>query len=266
MSRIRNIFIIASFILSFIATEGQQNKFAAPSSFPDKYTVYIYQKSNWDGSHFSNIFLYVNDSSKLESFKWNKGDSWSTLVAAIIDWSTFSIRKLGNYRVFKTGKRELFAELEVTEPLKIKYHVGDFSDSMILLSEFWHSYDFDFSGLGFIWRALKNKRDSFSFLIADASFKDNKIGFENKGFVQVLYTSNEVINGEKCFKYKIDGAGLMNKGGFIWINSQTMMIELFRIALPDEEGFKDGQLKLLSTIKMSPEQWNRFIDDKMKEE
>jgi hypothetical protein len=252
---------LAAFGTSIVS--AQQNKFSGPVHFNDLHTVYTYQKSNWDDSHASTIFLYIKDSAKLESFKWSEGDEWATLVSAEFDWNAFIVNKFQNHRIYAGGKRNLIAELDVVESRKIRFHVGETRDSMILADKLWQSYDFDFAGLGFSWRALKNKRDSFSFLIADAVFINNKVGFENKGMVKVDFLNEEVINGKKCLKYKIDGPGLQNKGGNIWINSDNYMIELYRISLPDEDGFVNGQLKLLKTEKLSQAEWEKFIIEKM---
>jgi hypothetical protein len=245
------------------AVFSQAGKFNRPEHFNDLHTIYTYQKSNWDGSHASVIFLYVKDTNRLVSFKWNKGDEWATIVSAEIDWTTFSVKKFTNNRIFRDGSKRKIAELEATVPGKLQIRVGDYRDSLTLLNTHWHSYDFDFAGLGFTWRALKNKQASFSFLIADAYSRDNKNGFENKGYVQVNYTGMELVNGKNCFKYSVDGPGLQNRGGHIWINRETNMIELYKIQLPDEDGFVNGQLKLLKTEKISPAEWEKFIQDKM---
>jgi hypothetical protein len=44
------------------------------------------------------------------------------------------------------------------------------------------------------------------------------------------------------------------------------MIEFYKIQLPDEDGFVNGQLKLLKTEKISPLSWEKFIQEKMREE
>ncbi len=136
---------------------------------------------------------------------------------------------------------------------------------MILDDDHWHSYDFDFAGLGYSWRALIDKKSSFSFLIADVAMKNNKPAFENKGRVQVDYLGEELANRKNCLKYKIDGPGLQNKGGHIWIGESNNMIELYKISLPDEEGFDNGQLRLIKTQKLTTAEWEKFIVERMKE-
>ncbi len=241
---------------------SQATAFSKPSHFSDLHTVYTYQKSNWDGSHASTIFLYIKDSANLESFKWAAGDEWATLVSAEMNWNTFAIKNFYNHRIVKGGERKLIAELKATGK-KLWFAVNGIPDSALLDDAHWQSYDFDFAGLGFTWRALKDNTKPFSFLIADAAFINGKVTFENKGRVEVNYMGIEMQNGRECLKYKIDGPGLQNKGGHIWINPSTYMIELYRIELPDEEGFVNGQLKLLRTEKLSPAEWEQFILAKM---
>lgn len=252
------------FFVNVLCLNAQQDKFVQPGIIPDIHTLYTYQKSNWDGSNASQVFLYIKDTNRLESFKWSKGDKWSTLVSAAFNWNEFVVNKIQNHRIDAQGNKTLVAELNLESTNNIKFQIGDFQDSMILSDPFWHSYDFDFASIGFAWRALKEKRNSFSFHIADAAFINNKPGFENKGRVDVEFIEEEWINGKQLFKYKIDGPGLQNKGGFIWVNpANNYMIELFRIEHPDEEGLENGQLKLLKTQYLSPAEWEKFIDTKM---
>ena len=248
---------------AFTLSVQAQNAYKVPAGFNDLNTVYTYSKSNRDGSNESVIYLYVRDSAHLESFKWSEGDEWATLVGAEINWQYGAIKHFTNHRIIAGGERKKIAELVVKDGRNLQFTVGDFSDSMTLLSEFWHSYDFDFAGLGFSWRALKDKKAPFSFLIADAAFVNNKIGFENKGMVQVHYKGEEILHNKLCFKYHIDGPGLQHKGGNIWIDPATWMIEEYSIALPDEEGYRDGRLSLTGVSKITPSEWELFISEKM---
>ena len=252
------------FIVNVLFLNAQQNKFALPKTIDDIHTLYSYQKSNWDGSNASHVFLYIKDTNKLASFKWSEGDKWSSLVTADFSWKEFMVDKIQNHRIDAQGNKTLVAELNQESTKKIHFQIGEFQDSMILVDPFWHSYDFDFASIGFAWRALKEKRNSFSFHIADAALINNKPGFANKGSVQVEFLNEEMINGIQFLKYKIDGPGLQNKGGFIWVDPRkNYMIELFRIEHPDEEGFENGQLKLLKTEYLSPAEWEKFIIAKM---
>lgn len=255
----RKLFFCLSLLLILnmnLASQG--DKFQHPGEIRDLYTVYEYKKSNWDGSHASSIFLYISDSNRLESFKWTKGDKSATLVTAFIDWNSFSVNRFLNHRLRHRADPQLVAVLE-TRARDLWFEVGPFRDSMQLTSMPWHSYDFDLAGLGFSWRALKNKRESFHFHIADAGQQEGKLAFLNKGRVLVNYLGEEEINGQPTLKYKIDGEGLENKGGHIWIDPDSYMILKYQIALPDEEGFDNAMLQLVGKQEMSPAQWGAFL-------
>jgi len=41
------------------------------------------------------------------------------------------------------------------------------------------------------------------------------------------------------------------------------MIEQYKIALPDEPGFENGMMQLITTYTMTPEQWSSFMKKKL---
>ena len=169
---------------------AQLSKFGKPAAVADQNTVYEYRKSNWDGTHASTVFLYVADNDKLESFKWWDGDTVATLVAAFINWKNYSVNEFQNYKLRKGQVPQLIAKLKGDRTLKIE--VGDMRDSLLIDELPWQSYDFDFAGLSFIWRALKNKRDGFWFHIADVAMINNAPKFVNKGSVSIKFVGVEV--------------------------------------------------------------------------
>ena len=235
---------------------AQLSKFGNPAAVADQNTVYEYRKSNWDGTHASTVFLYVAANDKLESFKWWDGDTVATLVAAFINWKNYSVNEFQNYKLRKGQVPQLIAKLKGDRTLKIE--VGDMRDSLLIDELPWQSYDFDFAGLSFIWRALKNKRDGFWFHIADVAMINNAPKFVNKGSVSIKFVGVEVINGKACLKYVIDGIGIEDKGGHIWINPQSFMMEQYKILLPDEPGFENGMMQLIKTYKMNAGDWESF--------
>lgn len=261
----RTSFSLILSLLTSLASVGQISQYQWPASFGDVHTVYEYKKSNWDGTHASTIFLYVADSNKLESFKWAKGDKVATLVSAEIDWNIFSVKQFTNHRLRSAQAPELVAVLKMDGEKKIQIEVGEWRDSLILTELPWQSYDFDFAGLGFTWRALKDKKAPFYFHIADAGMVNGNVAFVNKGRVNVQFIGTEMINNKECLKYTVNGAGLENKGGHIWINETTFMIEQYKIELPDEPGFVNGMLQLTNSYKMTTAEWEKFKMDRVGE-
>lgn len=257
--------------LAFLVTAGpvqvmkaQVDKFEWIENRADVHTVYAYRKSNWDGSHASMIFLYVRDNRQLESFKYAKGDDWATLVTARIDPTKMTVAQFRNDRIHATGERKLFAELSMLEGNKLAFRVMDFRDTVKLDNAFWHSYDFDLASLAFIWKGLANKRDGFLFDRADPAMVNDKPAFVSKGPVAVQFIGEDLVSGRNCLKYSINGKGLEDKGGHIWIDPETGMIILYRIALPDEEGFDNGQLALVRYFTLDPDKWEQFIQENIK--
>jgi len=254
------IFILLNSLQVIFGLSGlsQLNAYQHPGNITDKHTVYSYKKSNWDGSHASTIYLYVADSNRLESFKWAKGEAVATLVTAEIDWNIFSVKSFINHRLRHGQSPSLVAELKMKSNKTISIEVGEMRDSLEIAGFPWQSYDFDFAGLSFTWRALKNKLDTFYFHVADAARINGNMAFVNKGRVYVKSRGVELLDGITCLKYSIDGPGLENKGGIIWVNAESQMIEQYQIELPDEEGFVNGMLQLIKIEKMQPKEWEAF--------
>lgn len=246
-----------------VTAKAQVEKYGKPAGFTDLHTVYVYQKSNWDSTNASKIYLYVEDSNRLQSFKWHEGEDVATLVTATIDWTNYSVKEFTNHRLAKGKTPQHVATLSFDGAKKISIEVGPIKDSLFLTELPWHSYDFDLAGLGFVWRALKNKNENFYFHIADVARENDNMRFVNKGRIIVEYKQEVMLNGKKCLLYNVNGPGLENKGGHIWINAGNYMIEQYKIQLPDEPGFENGMLKLLDTQKMSSEEWEKFKNGKV---
>ena len=242
-----------------LSINGQLEKFIIPASIDDIGTVYQYKKSNWDGSHASSVFVYVADSNHLESLKWWEGDEVATLVTADIDWKTFSVREFQNHKLRKGITPELIAILKMEPGNKFRIKVGEMNDSMSISAFPWQSYDFDFAGLSFIWRGLINKQSSFWFHVADAGMQNGQMAFINKGSVDVKFIGKEKIGENVCLKYEANGPGLENKGGYIWIDTQSYIVRKYKIEIPDESEYENGMLELVKTYKMDREAWKHFI-------
>ena len=62
---------------------------------------------------------------------------------------------------------------------------------------------------------------------------------------------------------RVDGAGLQNRGGFIWVNKRRGWIEDMEIALPDNPDWTSFKFKLLRVEKMSRARWDKFIEEQL---
>ena len=73
------------------------------------------------------------------------------------------------------------------------------------------------------------------------------------GEVTIAYTGEESRRGARCRKYSINGAGLENRGGSIWVNKNKGYIEDMEIALPDNLNWQSFKLRLIGVERMSRE-------------
>lgn len=258
----KKIGLMISGVLTLAAAGAQLSRYGAVPVFQDRHHLYVYRKSNWDGTHASRVYLYIADSNRLQSFKWTEGDVSATLVTAEFDWNQYSVSSFTNHRLEAGKAPRLVAKLQTEENGKLKVEAGAMRDSLWLSHLPWQSYDFDFAGLGFAWRGLQHKKEDYWVHIADAAMVKGDMRFVNKGRVDIHFREEQILNGRKCLLYDINGPGLDNKGGQIWVNADTWMIEAYKIRLPDEPGFENGYLELEEVKTISPAAWEAIIRSK----
>lgn len=220
--------------------------------------VLHYAKSNFDGTHASEIAVYVAAADRLESFKWNPGSATATLVTAELDWSRFSVRRFESWRL-AAGERTLVAELTAL-PGGSRYvlSLGPARDTVRLERWPWHSYDFDLASLGATFSHLIEPSRPFTVWIADPAPGERGATFLDKGPVTVAPVDEEVRNGVPARRYRIDGPGLEHRGGHLWVARDGGHLLGYEIDLPDEPGMTSGKLALTRTGTLSPAEWEAF--------
>ncbi len=219
--------------------------------------LYRFDKSNIDGTHKGEILLYVASLDRLEA--WKPGQEWSTLVTADMDWKRFSVRRFESWRHPAKGKPELIATLDLP-PGGSRGQITLRGQPFPTEIRSWpaHSYDFDFGSLNLTLPHLVNVRKPFTVTVADFAMKDGKPAFVEKGPVELVYEGVEKRQGVRSRRYRIDGPGLENRGGKMWVDARLHHIVDYEIAIPDEEGFSSVKLALKSFEFMAPEAWRRL--------
>ena len=99
----------------------------------------------------------------------------------------------------------------------------------------------------------------FTLGIADRTYQQTSPFLGYRGEVTVSYVGGETRNGVACRKYRIDGAGLEHKGGFMWVSRADEHIVEFGIELGDEPGRQGVNLSLQRVEEMSPSAWQQFM-------
>ena len=245
-------------------TQAQVEKFKYQPSKVDVGSVYHYVKSNKDGSLPEQIVIYVAAADRLEVFKYHPETkaSQSALVIAYLDYKLFHADKLESWRVTSLTDRALVASLEFDEKTKmVEVKIGDGATEKTEMKYIpFHIYNFDLSSLNFMMRHLADPESSFQVGIADPNFAQEGPLFLYRGEVKVDFAGDEKREGQDCRKYKIDGPGVSNRGGFIWVRKDGEFFQEVDMDLPDNPNWQSFRLVLQSKEKKTPEQWKQFMD------
>lgn len=224
--------------------------------------VYHYLKTNVDGTKPEHVSTYVAAPDRIESFKFHPKAARAALVIATMDWETFSAKRLESWQVFRDDKK-LFATLDYL-PKERAVNVsipplGKVDEKTAVKHLPFHVYNFDLASLNFAFRHLKDPRAAFTVGLADPTFADDGPVFFYRGEVTVAYVGEETRNKVACRKYRIDGPGLSNRGGHIWVNKSAGHFEDVEIALPDNPEWQSFKFKLERTRRMSRAEWEAFM-------
>ena len=226
-------------------------------------TVYHYLKTNLDGTHPEHVSIYVAAKDRIESFKFHPRAERAGLVVGEMDWATFSVKRLESWQVFKSAEKKLFAKLTYLKDERAVDvalpGLGKASERTAIKQLPWHVYNFDLASLNFAFRHLVNPRAAFTIGITDPTFKEQGPSFKYRGEATVSYAGEEMRQGVRCRKYRIDGAGLENRGGFIWVNKRLGHVEDMEIDLPDNPDWQSFKFRLSKTQHMSRDEWEAFM-------
>jgi len=223
--------------------------------------VHLYRKANRDGSNPSQIALYLASETRLEALKWHAGEPEATLVVAEMDWETASVASFHSFGLDAHGERNLRAYLTTSPDRKrIGGKVGDVDVGCELARFPWHSYDFDLASLNVALRFLVDPVGETELQIVDFQPGPSGPVFGPKGPVVLAYEGEEERAGLPCRRYVIDGPGLEERGGSLWVaRGAEVFLVAYEIALPDEPGMSSGLLEWVRNETMAADEWAGFV-------
>jgi hypothetical protein len=217
--------------------------------------VYEYIKSNRDGTNASRISLYIAGADRLESLKWAPGDTVATLVAATMDWARFSVRRLESWVLVRGAAPALRAALE-TDSTGAGVRVSFAPDSLLPIRGWpWHSYDFDFASLNLAFADLVQPEAPFTFQRADIVYAESWPPFADMGPVNVRFLRREQRSGLEARVYQLDGPGLQDQMGRMWVSIQGAYVVEYEFPFPDEPGYTDVRLQLDRIRRATAAEW-----------
>lgn len=261
----RKTVLAAVMLLCAGRANAQIDKFTYhPDRIKDVGTVYHYVKTNIDGTHPEWISIRIASTDRIQSFKFHPGDPPAALVTADMDWSNFSVKSLESLHVMGDGTRKTMATLKYESAEKAVYvtlpGLGRAAPEKTDITALpWHVYNFDFASLNFAFRHLKDKNGRFTIGVADPSFKQEGPAFVYRGEVELAHVGQQPRDGVGCLRYSVNGPGLQNRGGTIWVNQKGGYIQDMEIDLPDNPDWQSFKFKLLKAEPMTEDAWNAFM-------
>ncbi len=225
-------------------------------------SVYHYVKSNTDGSKPERVSFYVPDRETIEAFKVREPKPQSAgHVLATMDWMRFVATRLESRQMTRGGAERGVAVAEYSPMTRsLSVEINGIPPNTISIAHLpFHVYSFDLGSLNLAFRYLKNPLSSFKVGIANPTYAEKGIIFEYLGEVTVTYVGDEERESIPCNKYKVEGAGFKNRGGFIWVDQKEAHIVDMEISLPNHPEWVTYKLKLLSKSTMKPDDWRAFM-------
>lgn len=220
--------------------------------------IYEYVKSNRDGSNPSRVSLHVAGPDRLESLKWAPGDTVASLVVATMDWARFSVRRLESWVLVRGAAPVLRAALE-TDASGAGVRVSFAPDSLLPVRGWpWHSYDFDFASLNVSFADLVRPEAPFSFQRADIVYSESWPPFADMGPVTVRFVRREQRSGLEVRLYELDGAGLGDRVGRMWVSVTGSYVVEYEFPFPDEPGYTDVRLQLDRIRRANAAEWEEL--------
>ncbi|MFZ0062012.1 MAG: hypothetical protein WAL47_08250 [Pyrinomonadaceae bacterium] len=253
-------------LLSIVNVACAQESLRAFRFQPNKITtgvVYHYLKTNIDGTNPEQISIRIAAKDRIESFKFHPHGTRAGLVIAHMDWSIFSVKNLESWQVYKDKEKVLAAtlvylpadkEVAVTLPFMNRP-----TENVAIPFLPFHVYNFDFASLNFAFPHLVNPKKPFRIGVSDPTFADEGPAFRYRGEVEITYVADEMRDGLPCRKYRIDGQGLENKGGLIWVNKRSGHFQDAEIQLADNPNWQTFKFKLQRVERMNAAEWEAFM-------
>ena len=225
-------------------------------------TVYHYVKSNIDGSTPERVSLYVSDETTLEAYRWREPKpQTTTYVKATMDWGRLSAIRLESQRKQRWMGSQVNAIAEYTPSTKtMSIEFSDKTRHTVTIEHVpFHFYQFDLASLNVAFRQLKDPTAPFQVGIVNPTFAETGAALEYRGQATITYEKEEKRAELPCRRYHIDGPGVKNQGGTIWVDRNEGHIVDLEIKNPNHPDWVSFKLKFVGRETMTPPEWQAFM-------
>ncbi len=229
-------------------------------------TVYHYTKSNLDGSNPARIYIRVMDNENLDVWKFEEHNYDAAHVTAHMNWESFSADRIQSWIATSDGNEEEQATL-ISSYDNSAFSIAWHGQSETIQIGYYpvHVYNFDFISLNFILRHWSEPQGEMEIGIVQPNFNPDIPGvIKYEGTVKLKYICDEERNGYPCRKYSVNGDGIQNQQGLIWLDRTSMHAVDMEIPIPDNPSWNSFKFELVSIQEMSVEAWRQFMDEEIK--
>jgi hypothetical protein len=234
-------------------------------------TLYQYRKSNLDGTHPDNIFIYVTDKNHLDVLKLEPGVTTGVNIEVELDWQTFMPKTLQMYHDRKDGSHTPIFHLTTVGDEAIL--TADDLASMnkqaaaivgkqqrLKITSPSHVYGFELISFNFAIQHLRNPKSNFTVgIIGDnRNFgPDSPSPITFFGEAKIEYVATEKRDGVLQHKYKLAGEAFKDQEGFFRTDANFGHITAIEMPVANNGDWHNFKLKLIKTEKLSPGGWKK---------
>ena len=224
--------------------------------------VYHYIKSNIDGSTPERVSLYMSDETTLEAFRWREPKPpFTSYVKATMDWERFSAIRLESRRKPRWQAEQLNALAEyspITRTMSIEF-ADKTRHSVVVDHVPFHFYQFDLASLNVAFRQLRDHKAPFQIGLVNPTFAQTGSALEYRGLATIKYETDEMHSEFSCRRYRIEGPGVKNQVGTIWVERNEGHIIDLVIELPNHPDWTSFKLKFVGKETMDSASWQAFM-------
>ncbi|HRI66792.1 MAG TPA: hypothetical protein PK156_21245 [Polyangium sp.] len=224
--------------------------------------VYHYVKSNLDGSTPERVSLYMPDETTLEAYRWREPKPQTTsYVKATMDWGRLSAVRLESQRKTRWQGSQMNALAEYSPSLRtMSIEFSDKTRYSVPIEHIpFHFYQFDLASLNVAFRQLADPTKPFDVGIVNPTFSETGAALEYRGIVTITFEKEERRFELPCRRYRIEGPGVKNQGGTIWVERNEGHIIDIEIKNPNHPDWVSFKLKFVGKETMTPTEWQTFM-------
>ena len=265
-----------AFVLVALLSAGRAAAQDAPSPFayqPDRVpegTVYHYTKSNLDGTRAAELYVFVASATDLELLKLEPQSTTAAYVRADMDWNAFAAARLDAWHLTENGLTpQLYLDFD-HDAQEATAYMGPMAMPVSFEAEPVHLYNFDLMSLNAALPHLRAPEADFTIGIVDPNwelFAGEQVepqpvlddGLLYKGKAHFTYQGQDIYRGIICRKYGVDGPGLDDQEGTLWVSAEDGHIVLFEHPTPDNPAWSSFKLEWKETVPMTGGAWRGFM-------